>query len=539
MKRSILVSSSLSASVVAPKCRAPRHASSTTAPRASPTSRWLAAARAAQGGRAEAGDEGSLGPRLLPAGRRHLGLAPGRGPRAEGWLHADPGQHARGERQVHVPAAALAPQRPRVAGLEVAPRLAEPPPPLRGYARGHATTTTCGDRLRPRRREGGRAGRLLRQARRRHRARARARRRVRQHRHAAVEDAARDRALPLRLPPARALRPAGRAHRARRRCRSSCAGRSRCSATKRQRIRGNLERHDVDLLDGTAALRRRAHGRDHARRRPAAHASRSDVVLIATGSTAASARRSSRSKIPSVDDSDSILRLDRIPERMVVLGGGVIGCEYASMFAALGTQGAPSSRGATDPRLPRRRGERAADHAAARARLRASCFKREVVEVGAQRRRRCTAASPTAPTSSASGCFRRRPRRQHAQASASSASARRRRARPPQGRRQATASPASRGGRVYAAGDVIGFPGAGVGRRWSRGASPSATPSASSTSTQVASHVPLRPLHHPRGLDGRRDRGVGARRRASTSRSAAPATATTRAGRSSATSTAW
>ena len=40
---------------------------------------------------------------------------------------------------------------------------------------------------------------------------------------------------------------------------------------------------------------------------------------------------------PDVDDSDSILRLDRIPQALVILGGGVIGCEYASIFAALGT----------------------------------------------------------------------------------------------------------------------------------------------------------------------------------------------------------
>ena len=41
---------------------------------------------------------------------------------------------------------------------------------------------------------------------------------------------------------------------------------------------------------------------------------------------------------PEVDDSDSILRLDTIPRELIVLGGGVIGCEYASIFAALGTK---------------------------------------------------------------------------------------------------------------------------------------------------------------------------------------------------------
>jgi NAD(P) transhydrogenase len=38
-----------------------------------------------------------------------------------------------------------------------------------------------------------------------------------------------------------------------------------------------------------------------------------------------------------VDDSDTILRLPAIPKTLVILGGGVIGCEYGSIFAALGT----------------------------------------------------------------------------------------------------------------------------------------------------------------------------------------------------------
>jgi NAD(P) transhydrogenase len=37
-----------------------------------------------------------------------------------------------------------------------------------------------------------------------------------------------------------------------------------------------------------------------------------------------------------VYDSDSILMLDRIPRSLAILGGGVAGCEYASIFAALG-----------------------------------------------------------------------------------------------------------------------------------------------------------------------------------------------------------
>src|SRR5262249_54102803 len=37
-------------------------------------------------------------------------------------------------------------------------------------------------------------------------------------------------------------------------------------------------------------------------------------------------------------DSDTILQIERVPESLVVLGAGVIGSEYASIFAALGVR---------------------------------------------------------------------------------------------------------------------------------------------------------------------------------------------------------
>ncbi len=41
---------------------------------------------------------------------------------------------------------------------------------------------------------------------------------------------------------------------------------------------------------------------------------------------------------PLVVTSNGILRLERIPEHMLVIGGGVVGCEFASLFAALGSR---------------------------------------------------------------------------------------------------------------------------------------------------------------------------------------------------------
>lgn len=64
---------------------------------------------------------------------------------------------------------------------------------------------------------------------------------------------------------------------------------------------------------------------------------KSDRFVIATG-----AGPIAPSNVPvdgeRVFDSDTILSLKQTPERLVVLGAGVIGCEYASMFSMAGTK---------------------------------------------------------------------------------------------------------------------------------------------------------------------------------------------------------
>ena len=62
-----------------------------------------------------------------------------------------------------------------------------------------------------------------------------------------------------------------------------------------------------------------------------------DVVLLASGS-----RPHHPANIPMDDpdvcDSENILEIERVPESLLVIGGGAAGCEYASIFAALGTR---------------------------------------------------------------------------------------------------------------------------------------------------------------------------------------------------------
>ncbi len=93
------------------------------------------------------------------------------------------------------------------------------------------------------------------------------------------------------------------------------------------RIKKNLERHHVELITGAARVRD-AHTVEVGGRTIT-----SEIILVATGSSPYQPPNIPFGK--HVADSDTILELDALPKRMIVLGGGVIGCEYASMFAAM------------------------------------------------------------------------------------------------------------------------------------------------------------------------------------------------------------
>ena len=102
-----------------------------------------------------------------------------------------------------------------------------------------------------------------------------------------------------------------------------------------ERIHTNIDRHGIDLVPGTGRLidphTVEVISADGARRLTA------QVILVATGSSPYRPPG-----IPyddeDVHDADGILRIHRLPSSMAVIGGGVIGCEYACMFAALGVQ---------------------------------------------------------------------------------------------------------------------------------------------------------------------------------------------------------
>jgi NAD(P) transhydrogenase len=98
----------------------------------------------------------------------------------------------------------------------------------------------------------------------------------------------------------------------------------------------NISRHHIDTVQGVARF---ADARTLEVLRYGTEPRRltADVFLVATGA---------RPEPPSgfalegevIVDSDSLLTIQRIPNSLIVVGGGVIACEYACMFAALGAR---------------------------------------------------------------------------------------------------------------------------------------------------------------------------------------------------------
>jgi NAD(P) transhydrogenase len=102
-------------------------------------------------------------------------------------------------------------------------------------------------------------------------------------------------------------------------------------------VRSQLFRNNVDLIHGTARFL------DAKTVAVRAHDSEQDHLVTADAFVVAVGSRPARPAGVEFDDarivdSDGILNMDKVPRSMVVVGAGVIGIEYASMFAALGTR---------------------------------------------------------------------------------------------------------------------------------------------------------------------------------------------------------
>jgi NAD(P) transhydrogenase len=104
--------------------------------------------------------------------------------------------------------------------------------------------------------------------------------------------------------------------------------------SEQARITANIEHHKMAVYHGAGSFADAktvvVNAADGSSKRLTA-----DYFLIATGSCPTHPGNIPFHD-PRVFDSDSILQMHDMPDRMLVIGGGVIGCEYACMFAALG-----------------------------------------------------------------------------------------------------------------------------------------------------------------------------------------------------------
>ena len=107
------------------------------------------------------------------------------------------------------------------------------------------------------------------------------------------------------------------------------------AAVESKRMRDNFSRHHIEYVEGYARFVDATHVSVEAK--GGTRVLEGDQFLITTGSRPLRPE-AARIDEPDVYDSDEILEIDALPRKLVVLGAGVIGCEYACMFAALGVE---------------------------------------------------------------------------------------------------------------------------------------------------------------------------------------------------------
>jgi len=101
-------------------------------------------------------------------------------------------------------------------------------------------------------------------------------------------------------------------------------------------LQRNIDVHKIEVVNGNASLKdaltvrvRQENGEDRYLE--------TEIILISTGACAFRP-----ADIPFdhhlIHDSDTVFGIDQIPKTMAVVGGGVIGTEFASIFTALGIQ---------------------------------------------------------------------------------------------------------------------------------------------------------------------------------------------------------
>lgn len=106
---------------------------------------------------------------------------------------------------------------------------------------------------------------------------------------------------------------------------------------ERKKIRRQFEKNQIQLIHGLAQFEDARHLQVFNEEGTSFARVRGDFFLISSGS-----KPKNPLNVPFDDevilDSTRLLSIDHLPKTLIVLGGGIIGSEYASFFAALGTE---------------------------------------------------------------------------------------------------------------------------------------------------------------------------------------------------------
>lgn len=103
-----------------------------------------------------------------------------------------------------------------------------------------------------------------------------------------------------------------------------------------QEIRDNLQRHGVEIFQGVASFED-PNTLSITSENGSKHTIEGKYILIATGSYPFHPPQIPFDSVR-VHDSDSILHINHIPDSLCIVGAGVIGCEYATIFGSMGTK---------------------------------------------------------------------------------------------------------------------------------------------------------------------------------------------------------
>ncbi|MCL2719717.1 MAG: dihydrolipoyl dehydrogenase [Treponema sp.] len=110
----------------------------------------------------------------------------------------------------------------------------------------------------------------------------------------------------------------------------------------RSGIKSQMKHSGVDVLDGKAEILSAPSGEKNAKVKVTTNEKETTyeakTILVCAGSVSAEPPIPGLKDNPLVVDSSTLLEIKTVPKKLTIIGGGVIGIEFAALFSALGTQ---------------------------------------------------------------------------------------------------------------------------------------------------------------------------------------------------------